>query len=192
MIRRPPRSTLFPYTTLFRSPSSAYWAMTRTPIRSTSALTLRIQPGRSRSTLRPDSDSVLIMTYRATAGPPQAHGLARRSSISCAIRTGCTPGEETTSMATHALRSRNWFGPRTLDGLMHRAYLRADGFSDLAFDGRPVIGIANSWSELTHCNAHLRQVADAVKRGVWSAGGFPLGFPTISLGGVLIKPAPSP
>jgi len=62
-------------------------------------------------------------------------------------------------MATHALRSRNWFGPRTLDGLMHRAYLRADGFSDLAFDGRPVIGIANSWSELTHCNAHLRQVA---------------------------------
>src|SRR5256886_8498406 len=188
MIRRPPRSTLFPYTTLFRSPSSAYWAMTRTPIRSTSALTLRIQPGRSRSTLRPDSDSVLIMTYRATAGPPQAHGLARRSSISCAIRTGCTPGEETTSMATHALRSRNWFGPRTLDGLMHRAYLRADGFSDLAFDGRPVIGIANSWSELTHCNAHLRQVADAVKRGAWSAGGFPLEFPTISLGEILMKP----
>src|SRR3989454_2736990 len=98
------------------------------------------------------------------------------------------PGEETTSMATHALRSRNWFGPRTLDGLMHRAYLRADGFSDLAFDGRPVIGIANSWSELTHCNAHLRQVADAVKRGVWSAGGFPLEFPTISLGEILMKP----
>ena len=91
-------------------------------------------------------------------------------------------------MATHALRSRNWFGPRTLDGLMHRAYLRADGFSDLAFDGRPVIGIANSWSELTHCNAHLRQVADAVKRGVWSAGGFPLEFPTISLGEILMKP----
>src|SRR2546425_566951 len=98
------------------------------------------------------------------------------------------PGEETTSMARHALRSRNWFGPRTLDGLMHRAYLRADGFSDLAFDGRPVIGIANSWSELTHCNAHLRQVADAVKRGVWSAGGFPLEFPTISLGEILMKP----
>jgi dihydroxy-acid dehydratase len=91
-------------------------------------------------------------------------------------------------MAPHALRSRNWFGPRTLDGLMHRAYLRADGFSDLAFDGRPVIGIANSWSELTHCNAHLRQVADAVKRGVWSAGGFPLEFPTISLGEILMKP----
>jgi L-arabonate dehydrase len=91
-------------------------------------------------------------------------------------------------MATHELRSRNWFGPKTLDGFMHRAYLRAEGFSDLVFDGRPVIGIANSWSELTNCNAHLRQVAEAVKRGVWSAGGFPLEFPTISLGEILMKP----
>ncbi|MBI2161962.1 MAG: dihydroxy-acid dehydratase [Candidatus Rokubacteria bacterium] len=89
-------------------------------------------------------------------------------------------------MAT--LRSRNWFGPRTLDGFMHRAYLRAEGFSDLVFDGRPVVGIANSWSELNNCNAHLRQVAEAVKRGVWSAGGFPLEFPTISLGEILMKP----
>src|SRR3989454_8340105 len=48
--------------------------------------------------------------------------------------------------------------------------------------------IANSWSELTNCNAHLRQVADAVKRGAWSAGGFPLEFPTISLGEILMKP----
>ena len=91
-------------------------------------------------------------------------------------------------MATHALRSRNWFGPRTFDGFMHRAYLRAEGFSDLVFDGRPVIGVANSWSELTNCNAHLRQVAEAVKRGVWAAGGFPLEFPTISLGEILMKP----
>ncbi len=51
-----------------------------------------------------------------------------------------------------------------------------------------MVGIANSWSELTNCNAHLRQVADAVKRGVWSAGGFPVEFPTISLGEVLMKP----
>ncbi len=54
------------------------------------------------------------------------------------------------------------------------------------FDGRPVIGIANSWSELTNCNAHLRQVAEAVKRGVLSAGGFPLEFPTISLGALRV------
>jgi dihydroxy-acid dehydratase len=83
-------------------------------------------------------------------------------------------------MTTHDLRSRNWFGRQDLDGFAHRSWLKTEGFSDLVFDGRPVIGIANSWSELNNCNAHLRQVADAVKRGVWSAGGFPLEFPTIS------------
>jgi L-arabonate dehydrase len=86
------------------------------------------------------------------------------------------------------LRSRNWFGRKDLDGFAHRSWVKAEGFSDAMFDGRPVIGIANSWSELTSCNAHLRQVADAVKRGVLSAGGFPLEFPTISLGEVLMKP----
>jgi len=80
------------------------------------------------------------------------------------------------------------FGRQDLDGFVHRSWLKSEGFSDHVFDGRPVIGIANSWSELTNCNAHLRQVADAVKRGVWSAGGFPLEFPTISLGEVLMKP----
>jgi dihydroxy-acid dehydratase len=91
-------------------------------------------------------------------------------------------------MTSHALRSRNWFGRSDLDGFVHRSWLKAEGFSDVVFDGRPVVGIANSWSELTNCNAHLRQVAEAVKRGVWSAGGFPLEFPTISLGEVLMKP----
>ena len=91
-------------------------------------------------------------------------------------------------MTDAPLRSRNWFAPKTLDGLMNRSYLKSEGFSDVVFDGRPVIGIANSWSELTNCNAHLRQVAEAVKRGVWSAGGMPLEFPTISLGEVLMKP----
>jgi len=89
---------------------------------------------------------------------------------------------------TSPLRSRNWFGRSDLDGLVHRSWLKAEGFSDHMFDGRPVIGIANSWSELANCNAHLRQVAEAVKRGVLSAGGFPLEFPTISLGEVLMKP----
>ncbi len=91
-------------------------------------------------------------------------------------------------MTTHPLRSRNWFGRNDLDGFAHRSWLKTEGFSDAVFDGRPVVGIANSWSELTNCNAHLRQVAEAVKRGVWSAGGFPLEFPTISLGEVLMKP----
>jgi len=91
-------------------------------------------------------------------------------------------------MTAHPLRSRNWFGRNDLDGFVHRSWLKAEGFSDTVFDGRPVVGIANSWSELTNCNAHLRQVAEAVKRGVWSTGGFPLEFPTISLGEVLMKP----
>ena len=86
------------------------------------------------------------------------------------------------------LRSRDWFGRDDLWGLSHRAYLRAEGFTPQVFDGKPVVGICNSWSELTTCNAHLRQVAEAVKRGVWEAGGFPLEFPTISLGEVLMKP----
>src|SRR5881398_723812 len=91
-------------------------------------------------------------------------------------------------MTAHPLRSRNWFGRNDLDGFATRSWLKTEGFSDLMFDGRPVIGIANSWSELTNCNAHLRQVADAVKRGVLAAGGFPLEFPTISLGEQLMKP----
>src|SRR5436309_4895146 len=93
-----------------------------------------------------------------------------------------------TSNNNSKLRSRDWFGRDDLWGMSHRAYLRAEGFTGQVFDGKPVVGICNSWSELTTCNAHLRQVADAVKRGVWAAGGFPLEFPTISLGEVLMRP----
>ena len=73
--------------------------------------------------------------------------------------------------------------------MMHRASIKADGFSDAATDGRPVIGICNSWSELVHCNVHLRGLAQAVKRGVLAAGGLPLEFPTISLSENLMKPS---
>jgi L-arabonate dehydrase len=72
--------------------------------------------------------------------------------------------------------------------MIYRSWLRAEGFVPEVFDGRPVIGIANSWSELTPCNAHLRGVAEAVKRGVWQAGGWPLEFPTMSLGETLMRP----
>ncbi|MDE0108556.1 MAG: dihydroxy-acid dehydratase [Bryobacterales bacterium] len=85
-------------------------------------------------------------------------------------------------------RSTEWFQGDQYEHLSRRAWLRSEGFSDAAFDGRPVIGICNSWSELTNCNAHLRQVAEAVKRGVWAAGGVPLEFPTISLGEMFMKP----
>ncbi len=86
------------------------------------------------------------------------------------------------------LRSHSWFHGDQYEHLARRAWLRSEGLGDEAFDGRPVIGICNSWSELTNCNAHLRQVAEAVKRGVWAAGGVALEFPTISLGEMFMKP----
>src|SRR3989442_7938937 len=87
-----------------------------------------------------------------------------------------------------SLRSAKWFEPDNDTGFQHRAALRAEVFTREAFRGRPVIGICNSWSELNNCNVHLRAVADAVKRGVWAAGGFPLEFMTISLGEELMMP----
>jgi len=91
-------------------------------------------------------------------------------------------------MKTNGLRSQNWFSGLGRDTFVQRAYLRSEGFGPQVFDGRPVVGICNSWSELTTCNVHLRVLAEAVKRGVWQAGGFPLEFPTISLGEPFIKP----
>ena len=86
------------------------------------------------------------------------------------------------------LRSSAWFGKRDRDGIIHRSGLLMQGFPRDVADQRPVIGIANSWSELTPCNAHLRGLAESVKRGVWEAGGLPLEFPTISLGEQVIRP----
>src|SRR5712691_9557788 len=86
------------------------------------------------------------------------------------------------------LRSQEWWGQPNYESFTRRAWMRSEGFSSDFFQNKPVIGICNSWSELTNCNAHLRQVAEAVKRGVWSAGGFPLEFPTLSLGEILMRP----
>jgi len=86
------------------------------------------------------------------------------------------------------LRSEAWFAQEGKVGFVHRSHSKSEGIPDDVFDGRPVIGIANSWSELAPCNAHLRQVAEAVKRGVWERGGFPLEFPTMSLGETLVRP----
>jgi dihydroxy-acid dehydratase len=87
------------------------------------------------------------------------------------------------------LRSQDWFGRKDKLGTVYRNPMRVEGFSPKVFNNKPVIGICNSWSELTSCNAHLRQVADTVKRGVWAAGGFPLEFPTISLGEPWMRPS---
>lgn len=85
-------------------------------------------------------------------------------------------------------RSRHWFGETGRGGFIHRSWMRSQGFTEEVFDGRPVIGICNTFSEFTPCNAHLRQVAEAVKRGVWQAGGFPVEFPVMSLGETLLRP----
>jgi dihydroxy-acid dehydratase len=87
------------------------------------------------------------------------------------------------------LRSARWFSPRDLTGFVHRTAIQAEGISQYALSGRPVVGICNSWSELVNCNIHFRGLADAVKRGVLQAGGLPLEFPTISLGESLMKPS---
>jgi L-arabonate dehydrase len=85
-------------------------------------------------------------------------------------------------------RSQEWFGGTGRNGFIHRSWMRNQGFAPDVFDGRPVIGIATTWSELTPCNAHLRAVAEAVKRGVWEAGGLPLEFPVMSLGEPMMRP----
>lgn len=86
------------------------------------------------------------------------------------------------------LRSRAWFGKTDKMGFIYRSWMKNQGFPEDLFDGRPVIGICNTWSELTPCNAHLREIAEKVKRGVYEAGGFPLEFPIMSLGETLLKP----
>ncbi|MBA7524398.1 L-arabonate dehydratase [subsurface metagenome] len=86
------------------------------------------------------------------------------------------------------LRSTEWFGKDDKMGFVHRSWLRNQGHPDHLFRDKPVIGICNTWSDLTPCNAHLREFADIVKRGVYEAGGFPLEFPVMSLGETLMKP----
>ena len=86
------------------------------------------------------------------------------------------------------LRSTQWFDTPELYGWLRKAAFMAQGYGPEAYDNRPIIGICNSWSELTHCNSHLRQIAEAVKRGVWQAGGFPMEFPVMSLGEYNMRP----
>jgi dihydroxy-acid dehydratase len=87
------------------------------------------------------------------------------------------------------LRSAEWFAGRPELAFQHRSALRSMGIDPSQYAGRPVIGIANSWSELNNCNMNLRELAEAVKRGVLAAGGLPLEFPTISLGEEFMKPS---
>ncbi len=91
-------------------------------------------------------------------------------------------------MKEKKLRSADWFGRKGKDGFIYRAWMKNQGIPDYEFDNKPVIGICNTWSELTPCNAHFRELAERVKRGILQAGGFPVEFPVMSLGETLIKP----
>ncbi|PIB94794.1 IlvD/Edd family dehydratase [Caulobacter sp. FWC2] len=86
------------------------------------------------------------------------------------------------------LRSSGTYGKLDRDGFIHRSWMKSQGLPDDVFDGRPVIGICNTWSEITPCNAGLRDIAEHVKRGVWEAGGLPLEFPAMSLGETQMRP----
>ena len=86
------------------------------------------------------------------------------------------------------LRSQQWFGRQDRDGFSYRSWVKGKGVPHDQFDGRPVIGICNTFSELTPCNSHFRTLAEQVKIGVYEAGGFPLEFPVMSLGETLLRP----
>jgi dihydroxy-acid dehydratase len=92
-------------------------------------------------------------------------------------------------MTKKKLRSQEWYGRTGKDGFIYRSWMKNQGLPHHLFEGeKPVIGICNTWSELTPCNAHFRDLAEALKRGIWEAGGFPLEFPVMSLGECSIKP----
>ncbi|MEM8702905.1 MAG: L-arabinonate dehydratase [Pseudomonadota bacterium] len=86
------------------------------------------------------------------------------------------------------LRSSEWFGGTSRDNIYHRSWMKNQGLPDDLFDGRPVIGICNTWSQLTPCNAHLRDLAERVKHGIYEAGGFPVEFPVFSTGESTLRP----
>ena len=90
-------------------------------------------------------------------------------------------------MPNERLRSEDWFGRSDQSGFIHRSWMKR-GIPDHEFDGRPVIGICNTWSELTPCNAHFRDIAESVRIGVYEAGGFPVEFPVTSLGEPIMRP----
>src|SRR6201987_3594088 len=91
-----------------------------------------------------------------------------------------------THTPSQSLRSQNWFSGFIRDAVIHRSWIR--GLTDDAFDGRPIIGICNTFSELTPCNAHFRELAQKVKDGVWQAGGVAFEFPVMSLGESNLRP----
>lgn len=90
--------------------------------------------------------------------------------------------------SNHKLRSAAWFGTTDKNGFMYRSWMKNQGIPDHEFEGKPIIGICNTWSELTPCNAHFRKIAEHVKKGILEAGGFPVEFPVFSNGESNLRP----
>ena len=86
------------------------------------------------------------------------------------------------------LRSQRWFAPNDFRSFGHRQRLQQTGLRREDFMGRPVIGIVNTWSDISPCHAHLRERAESVRRGILAAGGHPIEMPALSLGEVMVKP----
>jgi L-arabonate dehydrase len=93
-----------------------------------------------------------------------------------------------TSIKKKKLRSEDWFGKEGKDGFIYRSWIKNQGYPAHQFKGKPVIGICNTWSEVTPCNGHFRELAQSIKNGIYEAGGFPLEFPVMSLGETIIRP----
>lgn len=91
-------------------------------------------------------------------------------------------------MSKRQLRSEGWFGRSGKDGFIYRSWFKKEGIPQDELEGKPIIGICNTWSELTPCNSHFRELAQMVKRGIIEAGGFPVEFPVMSMGETLMKP----
>src|SRR3978361_1060121 len=91
-------------------------------------------------------------------------------------------------MEKQHFRSSGWVSRTRKDGLIYRSWFKKQGIPADELTGKPIIGICNTWSELTPCNSHFRELAEHVKRGVFEAGGFPVEFPVMSLGETMIKP----
>ncbi len=115
-------------------------------------------------------------------------GSKKSSTNKSAAKAATGAGAKDTGRKGKTLRSQGWFGMGTRDGMVHRSWMKNQGLPQHLFDGRPVIGICNTWSEATPCNAHFREIAEYVKRGVYEMGGFPIEFPVMSLGEPVMRP----
>lgn len=113
-------------------------------------------------------------------------GKGRSARLRTHLARETTMTDDTKKKSTR--RSQAWFGRQDRDGFIYRSWVKNRGIPHDQFDGRPVIGICNTYSELTPCNSHFRALAEQVKIGIWEAGGFPLEFPVMSLGETLLRP----